>query len=809
MAVIRVYPPNERNFTDNGLKTIDARKALIHKENNGDYYINIKCHIKFAEYIIQDNIITVMTPWGLEGFRLDNPTVDGTTIECKAWQLFYDGENYVVPSATIQGLTGTNALSRVNEDASPVSPFVISGDVTDTVTTEYINNNLCSCMFDLASLCNGYLERNLFRINMKKSLGADRQQVIALGKNMTSYKQQEVWDNVVTQLMPIGYDGILLDDIYLYATDVCYDKPYCKAIEFSPSDGIDTSDTDAVKTDLLAQATTYLNQHKVPEVSYTLSANLDYVELGDTIHVKHPMVSVDLLTTVKSFEYDCITEKYQNITFGNAILNTKSKVQSALDKQTQNITHDVVNLGKSLEESKNTIKQFLYEGHRYETDNATYYLNASTPEQATKFMIISLGGIGFGTKQQGNSITGDESYNTAWTIDGNFNANFISTGTLEAILIKGCSIELSTNGNKNKLYLNPTTIKMQKVNADGTTTDIFYIDNDGNIRIISKDINILSDAINLESTKREELKITILGNTAIIGDNCTIGDNCLIGDDSSIISQVVKDTDARVTLLGDKLTSTISDNINNVNSKIEQTANSLTSTIENNKTDTSTQIEQLDNAINLRVTYKDIISAINLSPEAITIASGKINMTGYVTISDLSGGTTTISGNCITSGTITGVTVNAGGISMGNSIINLTAGSGAIKSGNFNVISVDSSNNVKVGTQNTSVTSTNIYGNTVSLTGNTYCNISAPSEVELSCGSSGRLTLDGSASLYGANSVSIQSANEIGLTALRIKIGTLTSNQIGFFGATPQTRKAAPTTLDGLITALKSYGLFG
>ena len=625
---------------------------------------------------------------------------------------------------------------------------------------------------------------------------------------MTKYQQQEIWDNVVTQLMPVGYEGLLLDDIYLYATDVSYDKPYCKAIEFTPSEGVDTEDTDALKADLLAQATAYLDAHKVPEVSYTLSADLDYVELGDTIHVKHPKVNVDLLTTVQAFEYDCIKQKYQNITFGNTVINTKSKVQSILNKQTQQLSNEVIDLGRSLQDSKNTIQHFLYEGHRYETDNATYYLNASTPEQATKFMIISLGGIGFGTKQQGNGITGDESYTTAWTIDGSFNANYITTGTLEAILIKGCSIELSTNGKKNNLYLNPSTILMQKVNDDGSATNILYVDNDGNLRIVSKDINVLSDAITLESSKREELKVTIFGNTAIIGDNCTIGDNCIIGDDSSVISQVVKDTDAKISLVSDKLTTSITDNINDVNSKIEQTASSLTSTIENNKTNTSTQIEQLDNAINLRVSYDEIISAINMSPESITISSGKINMVGYVTVSDLSGGTTTISGNCITSGTITGVTIQSGGVSITDNIINLTAGSGAVKSGNFNVISVDSSNNVNVGTKNNSVTATNVYGSNIGIVGNSTCEISAPTKVYIACGTS-YLSITSSATLYGANSAYVQSANDVYLTASRIRVGSSSSNQIGFFGATPQSRKAAPSTLDDLITALKSYGLFG
>ena len=56
--------------------------------------------------------------------------------------------------------------------------------------------------------------------------------------------------------------------------------------------------------------------------------------------------------------------------------------------------------------------------------------------------------------------------------------------------------------------------------------------------------------------------------------------------------------------------------------------------------------------IALKVNSSGIIAAINLSPEEVTIDAAKINLSGYVTVSSLQNGTTTVDGGCITTGTI-------------------------------------------------------------------------------------------------------------------------------------------------------------
>ena len=80
------------------------------------------------------------------------------------------------------------------------------------------------------------------------------------------------------------------------------------------------------------------------------------------------------------------------------------------------------------------------------------------------------------------------------------------------------------------------------------------------------------------------------------------------------------------------------------------------------------EINQTAEEISLKVSKNEIISAINLSTESIDISSDKINLTGYITATDLStGGATTINGSNITTGTISADRINlTGAISWGD-----------------------------------------------------------------------------------------------------------------------------------------------
>lgn len=96
--------------------------------------------------------------------------------------------------------------------------------------------------------------------------------------------------------------------------------------------------------------------------------------------------------------------------------------------------------------------------------------------------------------------------------------------------------------------------------------------------------------------------------------------------------------------------------------------------------------DQISFSVESKVDGNSIISAINMSPESIKINSSKVNITGFVTFSDLSGtGTTTINGSNITTGTINANLAKITNINASNIV------TGTLNGNYINVVNLDAS----------------------------------------------------------------------------------------------------------------------
>ncbi len=119
--------------------------------------------------------------------------------------------------------------------------------------------------------------------------------------------------------------------------------------------------------------------------------------------------------------------------------------------------------------------------------------------------------------------------------------------------------------------------------------------------------------------------------------------------------------------------STITDLEKQTQSQFKQTSDAITAEVTRAKAEEgklSSSIQQNAESISLKVDKNGVISSINQSAENITINASKINLSGYVTISNLTDGTTTISGSNIKTGTIDASEVNITNINASN----ITAG---------------------------------------------------------------------------------------------------------------------------------------
>lgn len=460
-SLIKVYDSNEKTFASNGIKTLHPLLAEVTKKDNGDYYLELRDTLDNLDYYQKGMIIRCTTPWGIQGFRCDNPIINNKRIECKAWHLSYDSKNYIIKDAYAVDKNCNDALNHFNSLTDKTSPFTCVSDIAKIVSTRAVRKTL----FDVYEWLitdekyGGHWYRDNWNLSIKSSIGEDRGVVLAQNKNITDMKISENWDDVCTKILPYTTDGenaILLDDTYVEVGEELYDLPYSKVIKFEnqlKQEDYETYDAflSATKIWLEAQANSYLQENKFPKINYSVSAKIDNIsDVGDVIHVKHPKCKVDITTNVIGITYDVNRDKYIKIEFGNfkkEIKNLAQEISETVKKDTENKIEEAKNLlQKELEDSTSKINNTF--GNSYVIYEGDKILVVDTlPKENAKYVIkISNGGIGFSQ----NGING--TFTSAWTIDGTLNMQNINVINLTASLIKGGTLKLGGLNNSSGTF---------------------------------------------------------------------------------------------------------------------------------------------------------------------------------------------------------------------------------------------------------------------------------------------------------------------------------------------------------------------
>lgn len=107
-----------------------------------------------------------------------------------------------------------------------------------------------------------------------------------------------------------------------------------------------------------------------------------------------------------------------------------------------------------------------------------------------------------------------------------------------------------------------------------------------------------------------------------------------------------------------ELNSSITQTSKNINLSVDEKLSNYSTTTQMNAA-IDIKANEINQVVSKKVGNDEVISRINQTPESITINANKLNLNGYVTVSDLStSGKTTINGSNITTGTIDALKVN-------------------------------------------------------------------------------------------------------------------------------------------------------
>ena len=476
--MIKVFGQTDKNFLSNGDVVLSPLKAKVHKKDNGDYYLDLETGLEYVDYFVEGNIVVANTPTGDQAFRMGNVNKTKNKLETRCWHVFYDSENYLIADSYVVNKNCNDALDHLNNATEPQSEFTTISDVATVDSYRCVRQSLYEAIQTVIERWGGHLVRDNFNIGIRANIGQDNGIIVQYKKNLEDIICQENWDNVVTKLLPVGQDGILLNaidpnaDIYLTSTTQ-YDLPYTKTVSFEQNLNQDDypseeAYTQALVDDLMMQALTYLDQNCVPQVSYTLKANLDKVtDIGDTVEVIDDRLGVNMMTNVIGFEYDCIFEKYTEVEFGN-FTNTLSglvgNITASVNKDVSNQIQGVYSsVNEQLQQATDSIMGVMGDSYVIYDGDQILVLDKLPKDTAQYVIRINNGGIGF--SQEGINGT----FTSAWTIDGTLNMQAINVINLVADMIKGGTLKLGSHANASgilELYDDANNLVGQ-MNSDG------------------------------------------------------------------------------------------------------------------------------------------------------------------------------------------------------------------------------------------------------------------------------------------------------------------------------------------------------
>lgn len=459
--MIKIYESTERLFNHNGIKIVHPFEAEITKQDNGDYYAEIKDTTDNITYYQNGAIIRIPTPWGEQSFRISNPVINDNKIEIKAWHVFYDSQNYIVKSGNSVGKTCNDALDYFNGRTDIPSPFTTASDITVTNTTQIVRKTLLDTFKTLAEEYKGHWHRDNYAFGIYEKIGQDRGVVLKVGKNISQMKTTEVWDDVCTKILPYTVDKsnntvIELDEVYVELSEALYDVPYTKIVPFENTFDINSFSTSeeyvaTIKKWLTIQANSYIEKHKFPKLNYSITADINNIsDVGDVIQVKHPKCNVNITTEVISVKYDAIRNKYTKVEFGNfknELKNLTQHITAEANKHAdESIKASEITLNHKLEEATAKINGVLGNSYTIYDGDKILIVDALPKENAKNVLKISNGGIGF-------SRTGiNGTFTSAWTLDGTLNMQAINVINLTASLIKGGTLRLGGADNASGIF---------------------------------------------------------------------------------------------------------------------------------------------------------------------------------------------------------------------------------------------------------------------------------------------------------------------------------------------------------------------
>lgn len=370
--MIEIYLKGNTNYDKNGDITLDPI-SCTYKDSEKlltlEHFLDEEGRWKYIE---SENIIAVEENEKKILYRIFNVVRSLYSVKAYARPIFYDLIDKVLLDVRPTQKLGQEALNIILSDTG----FIGHSNLTTLSTAYYIRKNIVEAL--IGDIDNSFINRwggefycENFDVYINDRIGSDNGIRVEFGYNLNEMEEDINIEEVVTRIVPVGFNGIMLEGNSPWVDSPLinkYTKPKMRVIEFSDvkvkenstdEEGFNT--IEEARIELIKRCNSlYEGGIDKPVVNYKIdminlantTAYKDFkmlvnVNKGDTVTCYIPHLDIDVQARVIDFERDEITGEYISIELGNAVnnfFNEQADVQATVNKITN--SNGTVNAGE-------------------------------------------------------------------------------------------------------------------------------------------------------------------------------------------------------------------------------------------------------------------------------------------------------------------------------------------------------------------------------------------------------------------------------------------------------------------------------
>lgn len=348
---IELYPRDQNDFSHHGYALDDISNDIVTWQLNAKFTLTFD-YPMFSEHagdLVAENIVRVPVPGGKAAFRIAQVIKSMGHLSITAYHVFWDLNDDFIADTNIVDKDGQGALDQIMRAANYPTGFKVLSTIGNVTNARLVRMSIIKAL--LGTDDNSFLNRwggefdwQDFSFSVNPRLGKDRGVHFEYAHNLTGYEATKDSSGIITRLLPEGYNGLLLPELYVDSPKLGnYRKPKIGAKTYQDIKAIDetqaTGDQEgAVPVQeayelLRAAAAKEFSESHIDEAKWTYKLNVallenteEYKDLsitttvlpGDTVTITHKLDGIDVRARLTGYTWQPSNHSYLTQTYDSA-----------------------------------------------------------------------------------------------------------------------------------------------------------------------------------------------------------------------------------------------------------------------------------------------------------------------------------------------------------------------------------------------------------------------------------------------------------------------------------------------------------